>query len=95
MKQFKQRLKNFARQNCLCLVAINPIRYADSSDQFEIDVLHAIKNNKQISNVGLASNQVGSDYIRDAQELVDHYQHLGLSQAVENTEWIQKQIHWN
>lgn len=86
-------IKNFARQNCLRLVAINPIRYADSSDQFEIDVLHAIKNNKQISNVGLASNQVGSDYIRDAQELVDHYQHLGLSQAVENTEWIQKQIH--
>lgn len=77
-----ENLQEFSEQNSVPLVAMNPIRYLNPDDQFKTNVLAAVEAGEQITNLGVASQQTGPWYLREAGPLTAHYQQLNLNDAV-------------
>ncbi|WP_159258128.1 DNA polymerase III subunit alpha [Lactiplantibacillus pentosus] len=84
-------MAEFAQQQNLPIVALDPVNYVKTTDYFAVTVLQAIDRGQQIEKPETLQGLDGKDYLRPGARVVADYERLGLTAAVEATSQIAAQ----
>ncbi|MFB9769523.1 DNA polymerase III subunit alpha [Lactiplantibacillus modestisalitolerans] len=84
-------LVEFARQQAVPVVALDPVDYVQATDYFAVSVLRAIDRGQQIDHPETLQGIAGAHYLRPPETVIADYQRLGLLEAVQATTAICKQ----
>lgn len=81
-------LVEFAAQQQLPIVALDPVDYVQATDYFAVSVLRAIESGQQIEQPENLQGVAGSHYLRSADDLMQAYTQLNLTAALQATTTI-------
>ncbi|MCM6765451.1 DNA polymerase III subunit alpha [Weissella paramesenteroides] len=88
-----QSIKELAQNTGTRIIANENVLYPNASDQFSAQVIQKLGQGEIISNVGLAQKQAATAYLKESTDWANEYNSHGLSDAVENTDWVAAHSH--
>lgn len=70
------------------LVAMDPVEYADPSDQFAAQVVTKIGQGEVLANIALSQKETPTRFLASMADSTERFVAKGLGDAVENADWI-------
>ncbi|GAK30409.1 DNA polymerase III subunit alpha [Weissella oryzae SG25] len=87
-------IRELAEKFKIRYVATDPVSYLNPADSFAATVLQYMKKGETITNLGEIRRNPADEYLQGREQIETAYQRLALAPAVENTDWLAAQSHF-